>query len=85
MAQQFLQSLFSNPIFVYVLLAWTLTWKALALWKAARREQKFWFIALLVINTLGLLEIAYYFFLYKVDISRKDQKLTVTVEKSSKK
>ena len=40
-------------------LAWSLIWKGLALWKAARRNQANWFIALLVINTVGLLEIFY--------------------------
>ena len=44
---------------------WTLFWKGLALWKAARSGEKYWFIGLLVINTLGLLEILYIFFLTK--------------------
>jgi len=30
-----------------------------ALWKAARRSEKWWFIALLLINTLAVLEILY--------------------------
>jgi hypothetical protein len=40
-------------------IAWTLFWKGWALWVASRRGQKVWFVALLVLNTLGLLEIAY--------------------------
>lgn len=40
---------------------WTLPWKGVALWKAARNSHKWWFIALLVINTLALLEIIYIF------------------------
>ena len=40
---------------------WTLPWKAIALWRAARRGAKYWFIALLVINTLAILEILYIF------------------------
>jgi uncharacterized membrane protein len=43
------------------LLAWTLIWKGLALWKAARKESKPWFIVLLLVNTVGLLEILYIF------------------------
>jgi len=39
--------------------------KGLALWKAAHREEKGWFIALLVINTLGLLELYYLFVVAK--------------------
>ena len=33
----------------------------MALWKSARLLQKWWFIALLVFQTLGLLEILYIF------------------------
>jgi len=51
----------SNPLMMYVLLAWSLFWKGLALWKSARRGEKWWFIVLLVINTVGLLEILYLF------------------------
>lgn len=40
---------------------WVLPWKGYALWKAARREEKWWFIAILVVNTLALLEILYIF------------------------
>lgn len=50
------------PWVVAVLLVWSLIWKGLALWKAARLSSKWWFIILLVINTLGILEIIYIFF-----------------------
>ena len=40
-------------------LIWSLIWKALALWKAARLGSKPWFAVLLVVNTLGILEILY--------------------------
>lgn len=46
-------------------LVWTVAWKGLALWKAARRHDKAWFIALLVINTGGALDILYYFIFSK--------------------
>jgi methionyl-tRNA synthetase len=51
-----------NPNAVWIvlaLLAWSLIWKGLALWRAARQADKPWFIALLILNTLGLLEIFY--------------------------
>jgi hypothetical protein len=44
---------------VFLLLVWTFIWKGLALWKAARKGDKIWFVVLLVLNTLGLLEILY--------------------------
>ncbi len=38
---------------------WSFIWKGLALWQAARNGHKGWFVALLLINTLGILEILY--------------------------
>ncbi len=43
------------------LLIWSLVWKGLALWKAAHEESKPWFVALLVLNTAGILDILYIF------------------------
>lgn len=36
--------------------------KGIALWKAGRNNQKYWFIALLIINSVGLLPIIYLLF-----------------------
>ncbi|MFH1423346.1 MAG: DUF5652 family protein [Candidatus Nealsonbacteria bacterium] len=54
-----------NSNWLYLLLAWVLPWKGVALWKAAKNSQKKWFIALLVVNTLALLEIVYIFYFSK--------------------
>jgi len=56
--------LLSTPILLLIL-AWTLPWKGIALWKAARNSHKGWFIALLVVNTLAILEIIYIFYFSK--------------------
>jgi phosphoglycerol transferase MdoB-like AlkP superfamily enzyme len=40
---------------------WSLAWKGVALWKSGRKNQLVWFIVLLVVNTLGILEILYIF------------------------
>ncbi len=48
------------PFFTLFML-WVLFWKGLALWHSAKRGEKWWFIILLVVNTLGLLEIIYLF------------------------
>ncbi len=61
-------NLFSQPWVYITLLVWSLVWKGLALWKAAGKKQLIWFIAFLVINTSGLLEILYIFYLNKWDI-----------------
>lgn len=56
-----------NPLLViglYLLVVvgfvvWSLIWKGTALWKSARSGDKGWFVALLIINTMGILEILY--------------------------
>ena len=58
----FTQLFIQNP-WLIVLLLWILVWKGLALWHAARRNQKKWYIALLLLNTLGILEMFYVLFL----------------------
>lgn len=50
-----------GAILFMLLLAWSLVWKGMALWRAARLGRKRWFIALLIINTFGILEILYLF------------------------
>lgn len=53
---------FTQPIGILVfilVLIWTFVWKALALWRAARQGSEWWFIALLVLNTMGILDIIY--------------------------
>lgn len=60
-----------NPLLILVLAAWVLAWKGVAMWRAAQLQQKWWFIAILLINTLGILEIIYIFGVtrkYKVEI-----------------
>ena len=38
---------------------WELLWKSFALWKAAQKNQKYWYVAILVLNTIGIVPIAY--------------------------
>lgn len=46
-------------ILFLVVMLWSIFWKGMALWKAARAGSKPWFVALLVVNTVGILEILY--------------------------
>lgn len=48
-----------------VILIWTVPWKGIALWKAAKNGHKKWFVVLLIFNTLALLEIIYIFYFSK--------------------
>lgn len=50
-----------------VLAAWELVWKGFALWRAGQNRQLAWFIVMLVLNTVGILEIIYLFFVAKKD------------------
>ena len=59
-----------SPIAIFILLVWALVWKGLAMWKAARLNQPVWFIALLIINTFGVLEILYIFVFSKLKFNR---------------
>lgn len=51
----------SFGMYVLLMTLWTLPWKGWALWLAARRGEKWWFIAILVLNTIAILEIIYIF------------------------
>jgi hypothetical protein len=48
-----------NPFVLLGLSLWELVWKGLALWRAAQRGQKAWYVAILIINSLGILPIIY--------------------------
>ncbi len=47
-------------VIVFLLIGiWSLAWKMLGLWHAARNKQRLWFAALVLFNTVGVLEIVY--------------------------
>lgn len=58
----------SSPIF-YLIIAWSVVWKGIALWHSARNKQLVWYIAIFIINTVGILEIIYLIFFKR----RKEQ------------
>lgn len=60
------------PTVLFALLVWSYSWKGLALWRAGRNKQRNWFIALLILNTVGLLEITYLFFFAKEKLALDD-------------
>ena len=47
---------------IILLVAWTIPWKGIALWRSARNNQKIWFIIFMIVNTVGILEILYILF-----------------------
>jgi hypothetical protein len=42
-------------------LIWEMVWKGIALWKAGRNGHKGWFIAILILHTVGILPLVYIF------------------------
>ncbi len=60
---------FLNSPFIWPFIIWSLIWKGLALWKAAQRGEKPWFIVMLIVNTIGILEILYIYIFSKKENS----------------
>ena len=54
-----------NTWIVVLLAIWAIPWKGAALWRADRLGQKVWFIVLLIVNTLAILDILYIFIFSK--------------------
>lgn len=54
-----------SPILIYLVFLWSIVWKGFALWRGAKYNQRNWFIAILVLNTAGILEIVYLFYFCK--------------------
>jgi hypothetical protein len=69
-----LPSLFAGGFIIFLL--WSLFWKGLALWHSAQKKQPWWFVILLVVNTLGILEIIYLFAVAKLKFSELFSKST---------
>ena len=63
------------PLYLLIItLVWSLLWKGIALWKAARKNHLVWFIILLVVNTLGIIEILYIFLFSKIKLESGAEK-----------
>lgn len=73
-----LQATFSShPVLFGSLVLWSLIWKGFGLWKSARLSHKGWFVAIFLINTVGLLEMGYLYFVarnYNVLTEETDKK-----------
>lgn len=65
-----------------VFLLWNIFWKGISLWTSAKRDEKYWFLVFLFVNTMGILEIAYLFFITKEGFSRIKKLSTNTEQKS---
>ncbi|MFA6547694.1 MAG: DUF5652 family protein [Candidatus Magasanikbacteria bacterium] len=52
-------------IFFVAFFVWLFYWKGRALWLAARKGNVAWFVVLLLVNTVGILEILYIYIFSK--------------------
>jgi hypothetical protein len=57
-------------IFFTLLIVWSVAWKGLALWRAAHKESKIWFVVLLLVNTVGILDILYLYVFSKRNLGQ---------------
>lgn len=51
-------ALITLPVLLFLVL-WEIVFKGIALWRSARLGNKVWFVAILLLNTLGILPIIY--------------------------
>jgi len=56
------------------LIIWTAVWKGVSMWHAARNNSPIWFIALLILNTVGILDILYIYVFAKLGEVEKGAK-----------
>ncbi len=75
----FLNYLLTHQWLIALIILWTMPWKGVALWRAARNRSIIWFVALFLLNTLGILEIIYIFF-----FSRKNPPAATETEDKNK-
>jgi hypothetical protein len=68
-----MQSVFPFASFLPIIVIWSLFWKGFALWFAAKREEKIWFVIFLILNTAGIVELVYLVFVAKVFSEKKKQ------------
>ena len=69
---------FFGGLLLALIVAWSIVWKGLALWKSARTDSKVWFVVFLVVNTFGILEILYLFIFSKKSGSKEIPAATET-------
>lgn len=75
-------SLATLPQWLIVLvMAWSLAWKGFALWRASKKNSVVWFVALLIFNTMGILEILYIFLFSKIDLRKKEEQVKTNIKK----
>jgi len=71
------------PGWLYPVLIWTIIWKAIGCWRAARKGHLIWFVLFFIVNTVGILPIVYILFFENFNYSNK-KAVRKKVKKSKK-
>ena len=83
-------ALTAKSVVFLILVAWELVWKGIALWKSAKQSQKWWYISMLILNTIGILPLVYLIFFQKEGAwinkikARKSVRIVRAVKKGKK-
>lgn len=70
--------------FLYLAILVDLILKGISLYKSARREQKGWFIALLLVNSFGILPTIYLFINKDIVFKKTEAAMKKTVKKAKR-
>lgn len=74
----------ASPVILFLIMVWSLLWKGLALWRAAESRQRNWFIAILILNTIGILELVYLFKFAKRKLTINEIKSWINIATTKK-
>ena len=64
---------------IVVIILWSVPWKGIALWKSAKNGHLGWFIVLLIINSMAILDILYIFIFSSVGTEKQNMNLPVKI------
>lgn len=67
------QFISNNVGFILVVILVDYVLKAIAIWIAARKDSKVWFVLLLLLNTVGILPLFYIFYFSKHDKAESNE------------
>jgi hypothetical protein len=74
----------STAPIIYLLVILDLILKGITLFKSAKRDQRVWFVALLLINSLGILPIIYLIVNKDIKMTGTQKKVAVKTSKKSR-
>ncbi len=60
-------------VILSIAIIWSMAWKGIALWIAARKSHLAWFIVLFIVSTIGILDILYIYVFSKSQDKVKKQ------------